>query len=236
MFWWSVVGRGMASSVCLSVLHAAAANVVLGTSSRVDAAGCLSPFQASGRDDRACACRRSRAHVRCCWLVRITAGLSCQDKTTVNVTCSASLSCAELDEADVVELLSECTGPVASNSGQRCVYTEQIQDVTTGATWASFSVTNALVAECLSSDGSACDLDDDAQCPESCTLTSNNANVMTEDSVKGKLSSAQFGAIEVGSRPDISNSRPRNLPFCPIAHPEPFPPPDANRRVPDVRR
>eukprot|EP01043_Picozoa_sp_COSAG02_P000493 COSAG02_NODE_9_length_59728_cov_36.104714_16_plen_1199_part_00 len=143
----------------------------------------------------------------------------------MNVTCGASVSCAGLDEAYFVELLGECTGLVASHDGQECVYTEQIQDMATGATWASFSVTQALVAECTSSNGVMCDLDDNAQCPDGCTSTSNNANVMTEGSAKGKLeNSAQFSAIKVDSRPDIANSRPRNLPFCPIAHPEPFPP------------
>jgi len=34
----------------------------------------------------------------------------------------------------------------------------------------------------------------------------------------------KFSAVTVGAQADIANSRPRNLPFCPIAHPEPFPP------------
>ena len=162
------------------------------------------------------------------------AGLTCMDKTTVNVTCGPTVSCSDgtLDESYFVGLLGECEGRTGSHDGQRCVYPAQIQDLASGPTWTSFSITNSLVVEgCTgtATGGETCDLvattDATAECPPGCTSESNSAAVMAEGSAEAALQAAgKFSAVTVGAQADIANSRPRNLPFCPIAHPEPFPP------------
>jgi hypothetical protein len=50
-------------------------------------------------------------------------------------------------------------------------------------------------------------------------------NVMSPEDVQQKLmDSGKFSSVTSASEPDVANSRSRSLPFCPIAHPEPFPP------------
>ena len=137
------------------------------------------------------------------------AGLTCGTATLINATvvggCGAT-NCAGYDSDFFTRLLRNCTGDIDSNKardGQSCVYPGQVQDVQAGDDWVAFTIGAALV-----------------------TAEGKRANVMSPEMAEERMGvwSGTFSAVESSSRPDIGNSGPRNLPFCPIAHPEPFPP------------
>ena len=166
-----------------------------------------------------------------------SAGLTCQDMTTVNATCGDTVSCTDgtVDGAYLMARFSQCTGNVADNDGQSCVYPTQIQNIVTGPSnsgqgWVTFDITNAMVVETCTGDASnpteTCELDPlQTTCPRGCDQSTASAKPMTQANAKSNLeATTKFASVVVGLEADIANARPRNLPFCPIAHPEPFPP------------
>jgi hypothetical protein len=86
--------------------------------------------------------------------------------------------------------------------GQSCVYAPQIGSLVVTATSAKFAIGPALLKRGADDRG----------------------NVMEPAMAADKLrASNHFTAVATHTAPDIANSRSRQLPFCPISRPEPFP-------------
>jgi hypothetical protein len=138
------------------------------------------------------------------------AGLTCALQTVVNASCAGVVNCSAVSTASLAADLGLCTGSVASNekgSGrdrrQDCVYTQQLASLVTNPSSISFSIGAALIPE---------------------GGDSTRANVMTGEKAEEQLlASGRYTSVTTQSTEDVGNSKLRQLPFCPIARPEPYP-------------
>ena len=143
------------------------------------------------------------------------AGLTCAEAVSAEVTCKAGNSCAGVTQPMLVAMLGQCLGSPESNSdgkdGQVCVYPSQVGNVAAAAGKVTFTIGPALTGMADRERGA---LMPQAMVQQKLMDAPYNSTVPTNP----------FEAVTMKMVPDIANSRTRQLPFCPIGRPEPFPP------------
>lgn len=149
------------------------------------------------------------------------AGLTCAEATIAEATCITGHSCAGVTQSMLVTMLGLCTGSAESNAdgkdGQSCVYPSQVGNVVATQEKVSFSIGPALTGGPDSERGKVMQ-----------GGMVEERLMQTDRAVMGapynETSLVSFQKVTTSTGADIANSRVRQLPFCPIAHPEPFPP------------